>query len=269
MMEKLETRRHYVSSDFMRPFHFTAWVLGLNCVIAPLTARDHDDRDKDRPRSRVIVYEHADFRGASTVLEPGESIEDLTRRRFPNGKGMNDSISSIRIEGAAEVLVFQDTGFRGGMLRISHSLKNLHEEARGWNDAISALRVERERGGPPPRPDRPDFSRVDPVIRRAYLDILLREPDASGLRSYRSRMIEDGWTEARVRAELRETREYRSVVERLITKAYRELLGRAPDPAGRRMFTERMLRDGWTEEDVRNAIRKDDEYRRRPRPPRH
>lgn len=255
----------------MRVFHFTAWALGLNCVIAPLTARDHDDRDGDRSRSRVIVYEHADFRGASMVLEPGESIENLTRRRFPNGRGMNDCISSIRVEGAVEVLVFQDSGFRGGMLRITHSLKNLQEEARGWNDAISALRVERERGrgGPPPRPERPDFSRVDPVIRRAYLDILLREPDASGLRSYRSRMIEDGWTEARVRDELRRTAEYRSVVERIITKAYRDLLDRAPDPAGQRMYRDRMLRDGWTEEDVRNAIRKDDEYRRRPGPPRH
>lgn len=247
----------------MRPFHFTAWVLGLHWVIAPLTARDHDDRGKDHSRARVIVYEHADFSGASMALEPGESLENLSRRSFPNGRGMNDCISSIRVEGGAEVLVFQDAGFRGGMLRITHSLRNLHEEARGWNDAISALRVERKHGGPPPRPDRPDFSRVDPVIRRAYLDVLLREPDASGLRSYRSRMIENHWTEARVREDLRQTREYRSVVDRIITKAYRDLLGRAPDPAGRRTFTERMLRDGWTEEDVRNAIRKDDEYRRR------
>lgn len=250
----------------MRVFHVAALGLGVAWIVAPLTARDRDDGDRDRGRPRVIVYEHADFRGASLALDPGESLVDLSRRRFPNGAGMNDSISSIRIEGDIDVLVFQDAGFRGGMMRITHSMRNLHDEARGWNDAISSIRLEGGRRGPPPRPD---FSRYDPVIRRVYVEILLREPDDSGLRLYRGRMMDDSWSEVRVRDELRRSSEYRVVVDRVVTRVHRDLLGRDPDPSARRTYCDRMLRDGWSEEDVRNAIRKGDEYRHRPHPPGH
>ena len=45
------------------------------------------------------------------------------------------------------------------------------------------------------------------IVRRAYQDILEREPDAAGMRTYRSRIIDDDWTEEQVREALRRSPE--------------------------------------------------------------
>lgn len=55
--------------------------------------------------------------------------------------------------------------------------------------------------------------------RRAYQDILDREPDSAGLRLYRSRIIDDGWTEAQVRDALRKSPEYRENSTMTVAKA--------------------------------------------------
>lgn len=257
----------------MRAFRFPAWLLSLTAA-ATLFAGDDHDRNSDRDRRgpdrgpRVTFYEHADFRGASFTLEPGDDVENLTRVRLSNGADANDRISSIRIDGGLTVLVYRDARFRGGVLRLTHDVRNLAESERDWNDTISSVRFERFGGRPPPsgrpdRDDRADWKRYDQIIERAYRDILLRAPDESGLRSYRTRMIEDKWSEQQVREALRRTEEFRIVAERIVAKAYRDLLGREPDAGGGRMFRDRILRDNWTEEDVRNAIRKSPEYRER------
>jgi hypothetical protein len=103
------------------------------------------------------------------------------------------------------------------------------------------------------------------VIRRAYQDILNREPDPEGMRSYRRAMIDDGWTEREVRDNLRESPEYaklqRESAERIVRRAYKEVLGRDPDSAGLSSYTTRVLRDGWDVADVRAALEKSPEYR--------
>ena len=43
-------------------------------------------------------------------------------------------------------------------------------------------------------------------------------------------MIDDNWSEKDVRAELTRTEEYHGVVERVVSKAYRDLLNREADP---------------------------------------
>jgi Domain of unknown function (DUF4214) len=48
------------------------------------------------------------------------------------------------------------------------------------------------------------------VVRRAYLSILNREPDATGLRDYTARILRENWTEADVVRSLRESDEYRN-----------------------------------------------------------
>jgi len=108
---------------------------------------------------------------------------------------------------------------------------------------------------------------VDRIIRRAYQDILDREPDEVGLRDYRRAMIDDGWTERDVRDALRNSSEYalhqRESAERIVRRAYKELLGREPDAGGLSSYTARVMRDGWDEPDVRAAIERSPEYRRR------
>jgi hypothetical protein len=144
----------------MRAFRFSALFAALLAVVALLQARDADRRpddhrgegDRHPRRARVIFYEHADFRGTYFVLEAGEQMSNLNRQRFANGARANDRVSSIRIEGEAEVLAFRDANFQGGALRLTHSVHNLAELPEGnWNDLISSVRVEPEHRG---RPDR-------------------------------------------------------------------------------------------------------------------
>ena len=113
---------------------------------------------------------------------------------------------------------------------------------------------------------------LDRIIRQAYDDILRREPDEEGLRYYRSRMTDYGWTERDVREDLQRSREYgqqgtqmtRRQAEQMVRRAYLDVLGREPDP-GAEGWVEKVLRDRWTEQDVVRALRDSDEYRRKHR----
>jgi len=112
---------------------------------------------------------------------------------------------------------------------------------------------------------------VDRIVRRAYEDILDREPDATGLRLYHSRMIDDGWSERDVREALRKSPEYRQKstmtrekAEEIVRRAYLSVLGREPDP-GSRSYVDKVLRDHWSEQDVARELRKSPEYRNKNR----
>ncbi len=110
-------------------------------------------------------------------------------------------------------------------------------------------------------------SDVERIIRNAYADILDREPDPTGMRDYSRAMIDRGWTEQDVREDLRKSPEYarqrERSAERIIRRAYREILGREPDPDGLVSYRRAILERGWDEDDVRDALLKSPEYRRR------
>ena len=108
------------------------------------------------------------------------------------------------------------------------------------------------------------------IIRRAYQDILGRDPDAEGLRTYRSKMIDENWTEADVRNALRQSDEYArgtatsfrtSSADRIIRRAYQDILGREPDADGMATYRRNIIERGWDEHDVRTALRKSSERR--------
>lgn len=101
------------------------------------------------------------------------------------------------------------------------------------------------------------------AIARAYRDVLGREPDPSGLAAYRNKW-RDGWTQGRIREELRRSQEGRDrEVRETITRAYRDLLGREPDPQGYAAYERLLRREGGTERDLRAAIMAGEEYRQR------
>jgi Domain of unknown function (DUF4214) len=110
---------------------------------------------------------------------------------------------------------------------------------------------------------------ADRIIRHAYQDILHREPDPSGMETYRRNIIENGWDEQAVRRALRRSPEKQ--VQRvtfsdaqatdMVRRAYLDVLGREPDETGMRDYTNRILRDGWTDQQLRQALRDSDEYR--------
>jgi TorA maturation chaperone TorD len=123
--------------------------------------------------------------------------------------------------------------------------------------------------------NRSDYSRnsqrkvqdPDRVVRRAYQDILHREPDTEGLRLYRSRIIDQNWSEQDVREALRKSPEYSQrsseSADKIVRRAYQDVLGRAPDTNGLYTYRNKVLNQGWDEQDVSAALRKSPEFRQK------
>jgi peptidase inhibitor family I36 len=209
------------------------------------------------PRDGVCFYKDPDFNGEYFCVRAGEDLSSVPH-------GMNDEISSMRIFGRAEVFIFKDVRFQGRSSRFENDIRNLKRD--GWDDAISSVRVRPAGGG---------FGRYrgeDPerIVRRAYQDVLGREPDASGMRTYRTHIIDEGWTEAQVRDDLRNSAEYREKTtmtypkaQEIVRRAYLAVLKREPDPQGSRGYVERVMRERWSQQDVERELRNSPEYRKR------
>jgi hypothetical protein len=109
--------------------------------------------------------------------------------------------------------------------------------------------------------------RPDTAIRSAYRDILGREPDAEGLRTYRQKITREGWTEQDVREALRDSPEYRSEAyrnasaDRIVRRAYQDVLHREPDPEGLENYRRQVLENGWEYHDIRQALARSPERR--------
>lgn len=220
------------------------------------------------PRDGACFYQTADYRDDYFCLSAGEDLATLP-------PGVADNISSIRVFGRTEVTVFGDPRFRGRSEQYTSSITNLRQD--NFNNQISSIRV-RSRGGSGSggsgwggigNGGSYNGANPDIVIRRAYQDLLQREPDQTGLRVYRNHMIDDAWTEAQVRDAIRKSPEYREMntmtrdkAEDIVRRAYLNVLKREPDPAARPMV-DRVMRDKWTQADVERELRKSPEYRQR------
>jgi Peptidase inhibitor family I36 len=221
------------------------------------------------PRDGVCFYQDSNYRGPYFCVEAGSNLNSLP-------SDVRNQISSIRILGSTEVTVFQETNFRGPSSRFDSDVQSLARS--GWNDMISSVRVRHAGfGGGASGARPPSFVNPDQIVRRAYQDILERDPDPAGLRAYRSRIIDEGWTEQQVREALRASPEYRErTIERnaerntmpraraedIVRRAYLSVLRREPD-AGSRGYVDRVLRDNWTQQDVERELRSSPEYRQR------
>lgn len=115
------------------------------------------------------------------------------------------------------------------------------------------------------RHSRTRTSDPDVIVRRAYEDILNREPDQEGLRVYRSRMIDDNWSEQDVRDALRKSSEHAKQntesVDKVVRRAYQDVLGREPDREGLATYRSKIQDEGWSERDVRSDLKKSSERR--------
>ncbi len=239
-------------------------LLALSSLLTVARAdRRDDDRDRRREEPRVILFRDADFRGDSLVLYPGDVIDNFSGRTFANGNALNDSVSSIRVEGGAEVSAFENARFRGQELHLNESVRDLtsrrlrDDRRDNWNDRISSIRVEgfRHRDGERVRD-------LDGVIRRTFLDLLGRQPDDRAVRLYRGEITDRNWTDQMVRDRIRHGEEFRhEVADRIVRRAYEELLKREPDEQGLRDYSKAIIEQEWTENTVRESIRHSDEYR--------
>jgi hypothetical protein len=231
------------------------------------------------PRSGACFYKEPNFRGDYFCAGAGENVNAVP-------DDMNDKISSIKVFGGAEVVLFRDIRFTGRSTRFDTDVRNLKDV--GWNDLISSMRVRGSGGGNGnggygnggygnggygngggARPNGGDAERI---VRRAYQDILGRDPDQSGMREYRSHIIDEGWSESQVRDALRRSPEYRernnttsrARAEDIVRRAYQSVLNREPDPDAR-SWVDRVMRDHWTQQDVERELRKSPEYRNKRR----
>ena len=216
------------------------------------------------PQSGACFFNDANFRGEYFCVAAGANVGAVP-------DDMNDRISSIRVFGRAAVTVFRDVRFRGGSAVFDRDIRNLRDE--NWNDRISSMRVELARGDRfgDLQDDRRGRDRrgedPDKIVRRAYQDVLGRDPDAAGLRQYRSRIIDDGWTEEQVRNSLRSSPEYREKTtmtrqkaEEIVRLAYRNVLKRDPDAVAE-AYIANVMRNNWSQQDVERELRKSPEYR--------
>jgi hypothetical protein len=98
------------------------------------------------------------------------------------------------------------------------------------------------------------------IITAAYQDILGRKPDDEGMRLFRSKMVDEKWTEEDVRKALKKSAEGKQTnTDSIITRAYQDILGRAPDQEGLKLYRKLMTEQGWNETKVRDALRKSGE----------
>jgi len=253
------------------------------------------------PGSGACFFQGPEYRGDYFCVASGDDL-----RRIPDE--MNNEISSIRLFGRAEVIVFGGERFRGGWARFDRSIRDLRDV--GWDDQISSIRVgydwrepefrehwgvfdgdrdDRERFDRGDRDNRGRFDRddrdrgrfengrrddggvgdADGIVRRAYQDLLGRDPDDAGLRQYRARIIDDNWNERQVRDSIRSSPEYRErttmtipKAQQIVRQAYLNVLKREPDP-GSQGYVDRVFRDHWSQEQVENELRKSPEFRQK------
>ena len=238
-------------------------VLGLGAALFASLAQSVQAQPGPPLRGRVLLFPEANYRGDPLVVETGAAIENLEYVRN-GGRRWNDRISSVRIEGPVLLLMYENAGFRGAQATLTRDAADLGALSLGdhrgtsWDKRISSLRVDALRPAAPVfiRWDRRDAERA---VRSAYRDILGREPDDRGLREYRERLMERGWTEDQLRDNFRQSPEFRSRdLNAIIRKGYRDVLNRDPDPSGFATYT-RALQGGMSEAEFRADLRRSGE----------
>ena len=145
---------------------------------------------------------------------------------------------------------------------------------RGWDeqDVRTALRRSQERHDVVRGQRAVSDAEAEDIVRRAYQSVLKREPDASGMREYKARILNDRWTEQQVVSALRSSPERHEVVRgqraisdaeatEMVRRAYQSVLNREPDAGGLRDYKARVMNDHWSEQQLVNALRNSDEYR--------
>lgn len=85
------------------------------------------------PANGACFYENVNFGGEYFCSRQGETVEIVPA-------GTNDRISSVRLFGNAELIVYRDRDFGGVSQWFDVSEPDLRES--GWNDTISSYRIE-------------------------------------------------------------------------------------------------------------------------------
>jgi hypothetical protein len=153
-----------------------------------------------RPANGACFYQDPGYSGRYFCARTGERAPDVPR-------GTNDKISSIQLFGDAEVIVYKDALYSGASERFDFDMRDLRQA--GWNDRISSFAVVTRSTRAPVRRN---VSRAEAteIVRRAYLNVLKREPDP-GAAGYIEAVMKDAWSQAKVESELKKSEEYKRI----------------------------------------------------------
>lgn len=208
----------------------TALVLGASSLLVTAPAYAQRWGREATPRSGVCFYENINFGGRYFCSSTGESLSQVS-------SGNNDEVSSMRVFGDAVVTVYNDRNFRGQSRVVDTNVRDLR--SLSFNDRISSYRVDGSRG---------NFS---------------RGADRYPGERYPGERYPNGSNDPRVRPNASQNASrwsYRDA-EQVVRRSYRSVLGRDPDASGLRSWTEQVINNNWTQQDLEYALRQSDEYR--------
>ena len=220
----------------------------------------------------VVIYADAHFGGAR--LETSGSVRDLVAERRPGGTEANwDNVtSSVRVlppRASAPEMPRYDRRTADEMVRRAYR-DELGRDAdadglRSYREKLIAGRWSEEMLRDNLRHS-PEFHALNPddFVTHAYREVLRREPDPEGLRHYRDLLVNHDWTIPQLRADLLRSNEWSDKrIREVITKAYRDILGRDPDPEGFANY-QRAIRDkAFDEQQIRDSLARSAEARQR------
>lgn len=111
---------------------------GLSALVCLLSATP------ELRANRVILYTESNFRGKALEIEPELHFALLTRVPYRSREfDFQDRISSVRVEGNVELILFEHEEFHGRSIRIQHDVRNLQavpleESGTDWFSQIFA-----------------------------------------------------------------------------------------------------------------------------------
>jgi|WetSurMetagenome_2_1015567.scaffolds.fasta_scaffold54802_2 hypothetical protein len=222
--------------------HVKALLFACVAVVSVAAVADAQWNRSDHPSRGVCFYEHPNYDGRYLCASVGRSASMVPL-------SSNDKISSVRIFGSAEVIVYKDANYRGASHRFTSSMSNLR--FAGWGDRISSYRVQDGRdgsygggwggaygGGSYGRNDggrndgwggaygggsknnwnnkdggRWTYQEAERIVQRAYRSVLKREPDA-GAQSWIGEVMKNSWTQQDLEGKLMQSAEYRNKTRR-------------------------------------------------------
>lgn len=209
----------------MRRFITPGLVLGAAFIINIIPAYAQRWGREATTRAGACFYEDINFGGRYFCSSIG-----ATSANVPSAT--NDRISSIRLFGNTSVTVYRDPDLRGQSRVITADLTDLR--SLGFNDRISSYAVDvntyrgnSSRSGPrygdnapygrnvpyggvqQPNGSRWTYRSAEDMVRRSYQNVLGRDPDRSGLRSWTQTVIDNNWTQQDLEYALRQSPEYR------------------------------------------------------------
>src|SRR5262245_56654647 len=110
------------------------FTLMLGAIVSVVALFPGEVSSQSGGRDQVCVYEHAGYGGWEGCYGVGEQIPDLGDAR--------NSISAVRVQGHAEITLYQHPNFQAREVALSSSVSDLKQQVgRFWNDEVDSLRV--------------------------------------------------------------------------------------------------------------------------------